>query len=476
MDTQTTALPAGRLGPWRDLVSKGRGPALALTLLGCWVVAADSLVTATIMPSVGANLDGYSWFGWAGSGFMTGLFVAGASAGWLAERIGLRAAMILAGIVFALGCAMSAAAPNIALFLAGRVVQGAAAGWIGGLIYVAMALLFPGRHLPRVFALCTGVWGIATLAGPLLGGFFADAGLWRGVFWLFAAQSILFAAASWHLIPPPSGLVTDSPLPLLTMLMVTTGIAAVATAGVTGGTMFPALLLTGGLAFLAVAFAIDRTSANALLPRRSGAFPLGVAYLTYFATTAAGTAFALYAPAMLQISAKLSALEAGYIVAIEALAWTMASLGVSGAPASWQPRLIILGTIAILAGNIGIPLSMERESLFAIGVFAAFLGGGFGMSYAFLGQRVIASFDDASRGRGSAAIGTARNAGGAIGAAIAGVGANAAGFGDGLSAANLSAVAWGAIGIGIPFALTGLIGAIKLARPAAFLPASTMPA
>lgn len=471
MNSQTPATPAPRLAVWRDLLVGGRGPALALVLLGCWVVAADSLVTATIMPSVGAALDGYAWFGWAGSGFMTGLVVAGASAGWLAERIGLRAAMILSGITFALGCVMSAAAPGIALFLAGRVVQGAAAGWIGGLIYVAMALLFPGRHLPRVFALCTAIWGIATLAGPLLGGVFADAGFWRGIFWLFATQAVLFAAASWFLVPPPTDHRTDSKLPLSTMALVALGIGAVATAGVTGGLMIPASLLAGGVVLLAAAFAIDRSSDNALLPRRSSAFPLGVAYLTYFATTAAGTAFALYAPAMLQISAKLSALEAGYVVAIEALAWTLVSLSVSGASARWQPRLIIFGTAAILAGNIGIPLSMDRESLFATGVFAAFLGGGFGMSYAFLGQQVIGSFDDASRTRGSAAIGTARNAGGAIGAAIAGVGANAADFGEGLAIANLPAVAWRAIGIGIPFAVAGLIGAIRLARPATPVPA-----
>ena len=113
---------------WRDLLGEGRAPVLALILLGCWVVAADSLVTATIMPSVGADLSGYAWFGWAAAGFMTGLVVAGAAAGWLAERIGLRGAMMLAGAAFALGCGLSAAAPDIALFLAGRVLQGCAAG------------------------------------------------------------------------------------------------------------------------------------------------------------------------------------------------------------------------------------------------------------------------------------------------------------------------------------------------------------
>ena len=119
-----TPAPPSRAEGWRDLLAGGRAPVLALLVLGCWVVAADSLVTATIMPSVGAALAGFAWFGWAASGFLTGLVVAGASAGWLAERIGLRAAMMLAGAGFTIGCALSAAAPGIALFLAGRVLQG----------------------------------------------------------------------------------------------------------------------------------------------------------------------------------------------------------------------------------------------------------------------------------------------------------------------------------------------------------------
>ncbi len=453
-------------GRWSDLLAEGRAPALALILLGCWVVAADSLVTATIMPSVGASLDGYAWFGWAGSGFMTGLVVAGASAGWLAERIGLRAAMMLAGACFAIGCALSAAAPGIALFLIGRALQGCAAGWVCGLIYVALALLFPGRHLPRVFALATSVWGIATFAGPLIGGLFADAGMWRGVFWLFAGQALLFTAASFVLIPAKTGQDERGILPAAPLLLVAIGIAAIATAGVVDSLALSILLAGSGIALLFTALAADRSSTNGLLPRRSADpdFPLGAAYITYFATTAAGTAFALYAPIMLQYEAGLSALEAGYVVAIEALTWTAASLSVAGAGEAWRSRLIVAGAASILAGVAGITLLMDSGSLAAVAAASALLGGGFGLSYSFIGQRVIGSFGDAERARGSSAIGAVRNAGGALGAALAGIAANAAGFGDGLNEGNFTLVAWGAFGIGIPFALAGLVGAVRLTR------------
>jgi MFS family permease len=460
---------------WSDLLAEGRVAPLALVLLGCWVVAADSLVTATIMPSVGASLDGYAWFGWAGSGFMTGLVVAAASSGWLAERIGLRAAMMLAGAGFALGCAMSAAAPGIFLFLAGRTLQGCAAGWVCGLIYVALALLFPGRHLPRVFALATSVWGIATFAGPLIGGLFADAGLWRGVFWLFSGQAVLFTAASFVLVPAETGQSERGTLPAFTLAALAAGTAAVATAGVIASLALSILLAAAGIGLILLALLREYASPHPILPRRSAdpAFPLGAAWITYFCTTAAGTAFALYAPAMLQYRDGLGALGAGYVVAIEALAWTAASLSVAGASEAWRSRLIVIGPASILAGVSGIALSMAGGSLAAVMVASALLGGGFGLSYSFIGQRVIGSFCEATRARGSAAIGAVRNAGGALGAALAGIAANAAGFGAGLDDGNFAWVAWGAFGIGIPFALAGLIAAIRLAGASLAAPPGT---
>ncbi|MBP6546263.1 MAG: MFS transporter, partial [Phenylobacterium sp.] len=187
-------------GSWADVVADGRLPLFALICLGVWLGAADSLVTATIMPSVGADLGGYAYFGWATAGYLLGSVLAGASSGLLAQRYGLRRATACAALLYAFGCALSAAGPDMASFLIGRLLQGIGGGWVTGFCSVAIGLLFPNRLLPRVYAAITGVWGIASLVGPMIGGVFADAGNWRGVFWFFAIQAVAVAIAAFAML------------------------------------------------------------------------------------------------------------------------------------------------------------------------------------------------------------------------------------------------------------------------------------
>src|SRR3954470_11043332 len=97
---------------WADLLAEGRLPRFALIMLGVWLNAADALVTATIMPSVGRDLGGFEHFAWATAGCFVGAILAGASSGRLSEMFGLRGATAAAGVIMALGCVMSAAAPD----------------------------------------------------------------------------------------------------------------------------------------------------------------------------------------------------------------------------------------------------------------------------------------------------------------------------------------------------------------------------
>ena len=437
-------------------------------LLGCWVVAVDSLVVATILPSVGASLGGFAWFGAASAIFLTGLVVAAASSSWLANSVGLRTAMLLAGLGFAAGCGISAVGDRMAWFIAGRALQGCAAGWVSGLIYRSVATYFPGRHLPRVLGLCSTVWAIASLAGPLLGGLFADAGSWRSVFWLFAGQGGVFAVVSYLLLPESNGRTgrrDHDGFPGRSLMLLTASIGALSIASATTERSSATPLAVVGAVLLVATVRIDRLRPGGVVPKQAvdPAFPLGSTYLVYFFAMAAGTAFTLYVPTLLQRHLGFSALEAGYIVAIEALTWTVAALVFAGIRERCQTWLIVIGPSMILAGTILNMISLHCGELTMIAASGAALGAGCGLCFPFIGKRVIDAFDDADRGRGSSAISAARNAGGAFGAAIAGIAANIAGSGSGMNDTNAVAVISGALGSSIPLAVGALAFACRAA-------------
>src|SRR5258707_5708017 len=117
-------MPTPKSGSWTDVLAEGRLARFVLICLGVWLNAADSLVTATIMPSVGRALGGYAYFGWATAGYLMGSVLAAASSGVLALRLGLRLATAAAALLYAGGCVMSAVSPEIFTFLVGRILQG----------------------------------------------------------------------------------------------------------------------------------------------------------------------------------------------------------------------------------------------------------------------------------------------------------------------------------------------------------------
>src|SRR5690606_41361415 len=114
--------------PWSELFTPALLSKLLIVLLGVWINAADALVTTTIMPSVAADIGGYSAFSWAVAGVLIGSVVASASAGRLAEIFGLGRASAVAGLVSAIGCVADAGAAGMGPSHGGPSVQGVARG------------------------------------------------------------------------------------------------------------------------------------------------------------------------------------------------------------------------------------------------------------------------------------------------------------------------------------------------------------
>ena len=449
---------------WTDLLAEGRLPKFALICLGVWLNAADALVTATIMPSVGAELGGYQYFSWATAGFLVGAIVAGASAGRLSEIFGLRNATAAAGIAYGLGCVMSAAAPNIEIFLAGRLLQGAGGGWISGFAMVAIALLFPERHLAKVFAAVSGVWGVATVLGPLVGGVFGQSGSWRLVFWLFGGQAVAFSAAALWLLRTDDKVEAGRGVPWLQLGVLTLGVGAIAVADITRGALAATGLVGAGLLLLALVLKVDARAGVRLLPHRAGDVRtvVGSGYAAMFALTAVTMGLSVYGPAILQGLRGLSPLWAGYVIAAEALGWTVCALLVAETSQAWDARWVRIGSVCVVASVVLLTWAMRDGALGWVIAGSTLMGSGFGFFWSFMSRRVMAALSGEDRAIGSSAITAVRQAGAAAGAAIAGATANIVGFGAGLNHASAEGAAVWVFVTAIPLALAGAWAAFQL--------------
>jgi MFS family permease len=449
---------------WGDLLAEGRLPRFALICLGVWLNAADSLVTATIMPDVGADLGGFAYFSWATAGFFVGAILAGASAGRLSEMFGLRTATALAGLIMTVGCVMSAAAPDIGTFLAGRIVQGLGSGWISGFAMVAIALLFPERHLARVFASVSGVWGIATLLGPAVGGLLLEVGDWRAVFWIFAAQALAFSAATPFLLKDSNKGDGGPGIPWLQLGVLGLGVAAIAVANITPGAALATLLVVVGVAVLGLVLWIDHRAKVRLLPHRAGDVGtiVGSGYAAMFWLTAASMGFAIYAPPILQELRGFTPLWAGYVIGVESLAWTVTALAVAHVAGAWDARWTRIGAVMLVASLFILAWTLADGHLAWVLVGGALMGAAFGFSWSFMGRRIMAALSDEDRAIGSSAITAVRQTGAAAGAAISGVAANLAGFSVGLTAETARAASLWVFASVIPLALVGTWAAFRL--------------
>lgn len=453
---------------WADLLAEGRLPRFALICLGVWLGAADSLVTATIMPSVGADIGGFAYFSWATAGFMVGAILAGASSGRLSELLGLRLATALAGLVMAVGCVMSALAPDVGLFLAGRIVQGLGSGWISGFAMVAIALLFPDRHLPRVFSATTFIWGVATVIGPLFGGLVLEFGSWRDAFWLFALQTAIFTVAAPFLLKGGGGRTGGPGIPWPQLGVLGLGVAAIAVADLLGGAGVSIGMVLLGLALLAAVVWLDGRARVRLLPHRAGDLTTvcGAGYFAIFALTAASMGFAIYGPPILQHLRGFSPLTAGYVIGAESLAWTVAALAVAHATGAWDRRWIRFGALMLVASLFILMWTQADGWLGWVILGGAFMGAAFGFCWAFMSRRILGALSEEDRAIGSSAVAAVRQTGAAAGAAISGVAANLAGFSHGLTDASARASSFWIYAAVVPLALAGTWGAFRLTREA----------
>lgn len=456
---------------WRDILTRQHGASLAVVCLGVWLHAADALLVSTMMPAIVAEIGGINLMPWTVALYEIGSIVAGAASGLLALRYGLRLPMAAAAILFAAGCAASALAPEMWVLLAGRLFQGFGGGGLMALSFVSVGLLFPRRLIARAMGVVSTIWAVSAFLGPLIGGLFVELASWRLGFWFFAVQAVFLAL--WMATRrerakvKPEETATDR-FPILRLLWLSAGVVSIAYAGIEISLLRTPAFVLAGVACLIVFLRLDaRRAANRLLPLKPISLrnPLGAALTMILCFTAATIAMSIYGPLLMTRLHGVSVLVAGYVLAVEAVAWAGTAALLAGTPERRDPQIILTGMLLVTASILGFAYSVAAGPVWLIACFAALQGCGFGMAWTFILRRATALAPAGETQRVSGAIPTVQRLGYALGAAYAGIVANAAGISGPGSSAFFGTVATTIFLACLPFAVLGLIAAAAFVRP-----------
>ena len=463
----TSTPPAGS---WRDLRSTRLLGRFTLLCLGVWLHAADMLVTATTTPSIVDDIGGVPYVSWMISLYQVGAIIAGAASAMLSERTSIKRTLMAASLLYAVGCIIAALAPRMSLLLAGRFIQGIGGGLLLSLCYLAIQRWFAPHLWSRLFGINAVVWGAGSLLGPLIGGVFANLHAWRLAFWSFALQAGLLWVLAARQLPaeaPRDRRAYDWPLaPLLLLLLATLTIAQ---SGVTGQSTLAIIGCAVGAALLYAAARLDRRSSARLLPAgllRIRA-PVGAGLLMVLALSIGTTGFWAYGPLLLKIMFATNPLFSGYALAAEALAWSLATMAVSGAPVSADRWLIRVGAVAVTVGAAGFAAVLPLGSLTGIMLCSLLQGVGFGMFWPAIVHRLVRLSDASEQALAAASPSTIQRIGYAVGTAIAGIVANLSGLAEGVSTDAAKVAAFWVFAAFFPVLAAGLFGAWRFTAESA---------
>jgi MFS family permease len=416
---------------WRALLAPRLALTLSVLLGGVLLHSMNVLVTATLLPSIVAELGGANLMSWPTTAFVASSMIAASGTSLVSGRFGNRRAFSGGAVIYAAGAVLCGSAPWMGFVIAGRFVQGLGGGLLSALAYVLVRNSFPERLWPRVFGLLAGVWSITVLIGPLVGGVFASYGHWRGAFFTVASIGCLLSAGARFTLPADrrSDEAPGRTFPAGRVALIC-GAIAFLSASVTTGLAIRAMLITATVVAFVLMMRIDRRAAAPLLP--SDAFSLrsrtGAGLWMVLLMSIGYSPLAIYAPLFLQRLHGVSPLSAGYMVALASLAWTTAALSVASLSEEWPPRLIIMGPSAMGVGLAGVGLLMAPGPVPALTLPIVLIGAGIGAAWAFVLQRVMSGAKEGEENIAAAASATVQQAGIALGAAIAALVANASGL------------------------------------------------
>jgi EmrB/QacA subfamily drug resistance transporter len=403
--------------------------AFAGLMVAMLLAALDQSIFSTALPTVVGDLGGVNHMLWVTTAYMLAMAITMPIYGKLGDLIGHKPLFIVALSLFVAGSILGANAHSMWFLVGARVVQGLGGGGLMILSMATIADIVPPRQRAKYMGVMGSVFGVASVIGPLLGGWFTDGIGWRWAFWFNVPLGVLAIVTAILFLRRPIGSVARPRLDVLGMLTMAVAVTSFVLFTSWAGTQYAwgspiiiGLILVSIVAGVAFVFA-ERRAEEPLVPLhlfRDRNFDLST--IGGVITAIAMFGVIGYMPSYLQMVTGLGATRAALLLVPMVFGMMGTGIG-SGLLASrtgrykWMP---VVGSLVVGAGLALLSTLAVSASLWAIGTYLFIVGVGLGLGMQILVLVVQNSFPITEVGTATGANSFFREIGMALGSAIVG--------------------------------------------------------